>query len=437
MKLSSTNELKEKLREAFESFDKSNKGTLNGEEIEKFMDFLTTKTGFYPSEVKKIYAELTHNSRYTLEDVENSLSASSDKKRSRLSSPTDKSRGMDSVGLSTDEQMIPAARIIFILQQIKTKFELDTTLINEINWCIEQIGIGSIYEPVSSRGIISSVPAAQRSQALPWIAQFSTPELDMDKIQDMLKKNAQDLGPLTPDEARKEASNRAKRRSIVAQNLAAEVQKVQELLETVNSPNFSIIEVEHKLGREKVLPFIAYKIFEDNQLFTKTAIDESAFVAFVSEIRKGYMNNPYHNDIHAADVTQMCHYLLNQGGIKEILKLSDLDVAALLLSAIVHDFRHPGVTNGFLINSNNDLAIAYNDKSVLESYHISEAYKLILKNEKCNLFKDLTLNERILMRKRMIGCVTATDMAFHGAMMQRVKNLIIVNGIKKGRNIMS
>ena len=91
------------------------------------------------------------------------------------------------------------------------------------------------------------------------------------------------------------------------------------------------------------------------------------------------------------------------------MKLSDLDVAALLLSAIVHDFRHPGVTNGFLINSNNDLAIAYNDKSVLESYHISEAYKLILKNEKCNLFKDLTLNERILMRKRMVGCVTATD----------------------------
>lgn len=45
---------------------------------------------------------------------------------------------------------------------------------------------------------------------------------------------------------------------------------------------------------------------------------------------------------------------------KEVLDSSDK--VASLIAAAVHDLNHPGRTNAFLCNSNNDLAILYNDQ---------------------------------------------------------------------------
>ena len=374
----------------------------------------------------------SENTKYTLKDLEEIIGGNIGAEDMKTIDSMKKNEA-DELGCNTAEQMLPAARIIYVFEQIKKKFTLDSSLINEINWCIEQIAMGSIYQPVLSGDGIA-VSTMNRSQILPWIAQFSTPTLDMDTIQSLLKKNAKTVMNMTQEEIQIQRKERAKRRSVVTRSIASEVLRVKDFLCTINTPTFSIIESENRLGRTKVLPLVAYKVFEENDIFTKTQIDENAFVAFISEIRKGYMDNPYHNEVHAADVLQMCHYIVNQGGAREILKLTDLDIAALFLSAIVHDFRHPGVTNGFLINSNNDLALAYNDKSVLESYHISETFKLITKNEDCNIFKNLTLNEKILIRKRMIGCVLATDMSLHRNMLEHLKSLIICHKIKKGKN---
>jgi hypothetical protein len=59
------------------------------------------------------------------------------------------------------------------------------------------------------------------------------------------------------------------------------------------------------------------------------------------------------------------------------------------------------------------LALRYNDKSVLESYHIAEALKLAQKGDEFNIFKNMKLEDSKNMRKRMIDCVLATDMSFH------------------------
>ena len=42
--------------------------------------------------------------------------------------------------------------------------------------------------------------------------------------------------------------------------------------------------------------------------------------------------------------------------------LEETEVAAILISAVVHDLDHPGYTNPFLCNSKNDLSMLYNDK---------------------------------------------------------------------------
>jgi len=46
-----------------------------------------------------------------------------------------------------------------------------------------------------------------------------------------------------------------------------------------------------------------------------------------------------------------------------------LETVSSLIAAGIHDVDHPGVNNFYLVNTKSPLAVVYNDKSVLESYH--------------------------------------------------------------------
>lgn len=68
--------------------------------------------------------------------------------------------------------------------------------------------------------------------------------------------------------------------------------------------------------------------------------------------------------------------MLHINGAYEKLDLSELEEAGCYLAAIIHDFQHPGKNNDFLINTQDELAVLYNDKSVLENHHVAAAFKL-------------------------------------------------------------
>lgn len=76
-------------------------------------------------------------------------------------------------------------------------------------------------------------------------------------------------------------------------------------------------------------------------------------------VESRYRDNPYHNSTHATDVMQATAYFLRKSRLKAVF--DPLDETICLLSAIVHDIDHPGKSSAFLCNSNNDLAILYND----------------------------------------------------------------------------
>lgn len=50
-------------------------------------------------------------------------------------------------------------------------------------------------------------------------------------------------------------------------------------------------------------------------------------------------------------------------------------------SQVVHDFEHGGLTNDFLVNSLDLLAVRYNDRSPLENHHLAAAFTLMRKPE--------------------------------------------------------
>ena len=61
------------------------------------------------------------------------------------------------------------------------------------------------------------------------------------------------------------------------------------------------------------------------------------------------------------------------------------------------------------MHQRDDLAIVYNDKSVLEQMHLTEFFKL-LKRPECNVFAKLSRAQYTEVRKAIIQMVLATDM---------------------------
>jgi hypothetical protein len=94
-----------------------------------------------------------------------------------------------------------------------------------------------------------------------------------------------------------------------------------------------------------------------------------------------------------------------------------------------HDIGHPGTNNAFQVNTMSDLAITYNDKAVLENFHCSTTFQLLMQPElnilvhhslslsfslthslvHTMLQEGLQPEEYHEIRKLLISCVLATD----------------------------
>ena len=65
----------------------------------------------------------------------------------------------------------------------------------------------------------------------------------------------------------------------------------------------------------------------------------------------------------------------------------------------------------------------YNDKSILESYHCYKALRLLNK-ESSNILENFSKEENKIFRKRVIGCIFATDMLFHNTVIAKLVDKI-------------
>lgn len=160
-------------------------------------------------------------------------------------------------------------------------------------------------------------------------------------------------------------------------------------------------------------------LFDEHRynFFNQFNLSKRHFTAFIMQIEQGYgsgtgpgVANIYHNRRHAADVTQAVHYFMRVCKLGE--SLTDIETISLLLASIVHDFKHPGRSNAFLVKTGHELSITYNDVSVLENYHVSEAFK-VLKTERCNFLHDVEPSLVRCIRDTVIPLVMATDLKFH------------------------
>ena len=95
----------------------------------------------------------------------------------------------------------------------------------------------------------------------------------------------------------------------------------------------------------------------------------------------------------------------------------------MVLSGAAHDIDHPGNNNLYEINTGSLLSLTYNDKSVLENYHLYVLFNL-LNNPSLNIFNALDEQTRKNIRKMFINNIIATDFAMHAPDLMKLKNLI-------------
>ncbi|XP_037621007.1 cAMP-specific 3',5'-cyclic phosphodiesterase 4C-like isoform X2 [Sebastes umbrosus] len=184
---------------------------------------------------------------------------------------------------------------------------------------------------------------------------------------------------------------------------------------------FNIFRVA-EFSNNRPLSCVMYTIFQERELLKTFRIPVDTFVTYVMTLEDHYHGNvAYHNSLHAADVTQSTHVLLSTPALDAVF--TDLEVLAALFAAAIHDVDHPGVSNQFLINTNSELALMYNDESVLENHHLAVGFKL-LHQENCDIFQNLTKRQRQSLRKLVIDMVLATDMSKHMTLLADLKTMV-------------
>uniref|UniRef100_A0A182PR31 Phosphodiesterase n=1 Tax=Anopheles epiroticus TaxID=199890 RepID=A0A182PR31_9DIPT len=176
------------------------------------------------------------------------------------------------------------------------------------------------------------------------------------------------------------------------------------------------------LSGSRPLTAVAYTVFQDRNIPRTLTIPPTVLLAFVSTVEDHYVaDNPFHNSLHAADVTQSTHALLHSPALDGVF--TPLEVCAALVAACIHDVDHPGLTNQFLINSSSELALMYNDESVLENHHLAVAFKL-MQNDDCNILRNLPKKQRATFRKMVIDMVLSTDMSKHMTLLADLKTMV-------------
>ncbi|XP_041425181.1 cAMP-specific 3',5'-cyclic phosphodiesterase 4D isoform X3 [Xenopus laevis] len=192
-------------------------------------------------------------------------------------------------------------------------------------------------------------------------------------------------------------------------------------LEDVNKWGLNVFKVSEFSGN-RPLTVVMHTIFQERELLKTFKIPADTLITYLMTLEDHYHADvAYHNNIHAADVAQSTHVLLSSPALEAVF--TDLEILAAIFASAIHDVDHPGVSNQFLINTNSELALMYNDSSVLENHHLAVGFKL-LQEENCDIFQNLTKKQRQLLRKMVIDIVLATDMSKHMNLLADLKTMV-------------
>ncbi|XP_071446087.1 uncharacterized protein [Hetaerina americana] len=194
--------------------------------------------------------------------------------------------------------------------------------------------------------------------------------------------------------------------------------QAQIVLDRVGEWPFNAFTLDTETGGRSV-PILCVHLFHWYGLLDHFNLDVVSVWKLFTLVEEGYHStNPYHNAIHAADVTQAMHCFLQEEKIRE--HLTPLEIMAALIGAVTHDLDHPGVNQPFLIATSNHLAALYENTSVLENHHWRSAVGCLLES---GVAGQLGLN-RMELEQNISSLILATDITRQQEFLTRFKRYL-------------
>lgn len=138
-------------------------------------------------------------------------------------------------------------------------------------------------------------------------------------------------------------------------------------------------------------------------------ISSDKFAAFTANVANYYRTNPFHNLQHALQVVLAVHTIVRCECRKFF---SGVEIFAMLVAALCHDIDHPSTTNDFELKTLSPLALTHNDDAVLERHHCRVTF-IILNHKSAKILQHLDTVRSRRVRRLIIDCILATDMAKH------------------------
>ncbi|KAK7879048.1 hypothetical protein WMY93_030801 [Mugilogobius chulae] len=150
------------------------------------------------------------------------------------------------------------------------------------------------------------------------------------------------------------------------------------------------------------------------ELFQLDMVKLWRFLVMVQE--DYHSDNPYHNAVHAADVTQAMYCFMREPKLAK--SLTSYDILLGLLAAATHDLDHPGVNQPFLIKTDHYLASLYRNTSVLENHHWKSAVGLL---RETGLFSHMPPEDSQNMERDLGSLILATDISQQNEYLSRFR----------------
>ncbi|XP_029318431.1 cAMP-specific 3',5'-cyclic phosphodiesterase 7B-like isoform X2 [Cottoperca gobio] len=178
------------------------------------------------------------------------------------------------------------------------------------------------------------------------------------------------------------------------------------MLSKVGTWNFDIFLFDRLTNGNSLVTLMCH-LFNVYDLVHHFQLDMVKLHRFLGMVQEDYHSqNPYHNAVHAADVTQAMYCYLKEPKLAE--QLSPLDVFLGLMAAAAHDVDHPGVNQPFLIKTRHHLASLYQNTSVLESHHWRSTVGMLRES---GLLSHLPADMSQDMEQQLGALILATDIS--------------------------
>ena len=312
----------------------------------------------------------------------------------------------------------PHEQIELILNKIKNYIKLNSNndaedLINQIDWVINTISSQDIFDFQIKKEYLNldlSLSNMNSNEYINFIKYFSNLNLKEQKLYEINKFNALK----TKRHFSRINIKLPKENNLISHYLS--------LIHSINDINFNIFNFksELNLSNENLLYTISNHIFDTFSLFDDEIVNKNKFKPFTQAIASNYLNNPYHNAMHATDVLQTCFIILSKGDVIDNNIFDNIDICSMFIACLMHDIKHPGTSNFYQINKQTNIALIYNDKSPLENMHCSEGFKILLKDD-FNILDLLKKEEIKIIRRKIIDAILMTDGAMHNKLYGLIK----------------